>query len=117
MSIGAVVSSHSCFSHSTIHISSLNVFFLSSYSPPGFFLFFMNFSNHGLDSHSSSFSFILRIVSLHFFSFEDHLFFLLEILIGNDSFFDSLILECHLLDVFTNLVNSSSQALVHLFVA
>jgi hypothetical protein len=47
----------------------------------------------------------------------DMLLLLLKVLIGNDAFFDLLVLKGHFLDVLTNFIDPSPQPLVHFFVA
>ena len=63
--IGTVVCSHPCFSHPTIHISSLDVILLSPHSSQGLFLLVVDFTNQSLHAAHLPFAFVDGIVCLH----------------------------------------------------
>ena len=63
--IRTVVCPHTSFSHPIVHISSLDVIFLSPHSSQGLFLLVMKFANQSLHATHLSFTFVDRIICMH----------------------------------------------------
>ena len=83
---GTVVGHSSCSSHSGLSIASLYIFFLSSDSTPGVFLFIVDAAEHGFKGVTVIFAaLIYGVVGLRLAT--TIFFFLLEILLRDDTLF------------------------------